>query len=389
MVQVIVSGRLFNLTSQQVKGSHTIENLLQYVIGNDNNNTKELFEPVHLGINLQSWIDYMNFLYLVSMSSGDDLVHVASPNSTNVINALHVIDYLDNTSQLRMWYDLVYYGNVTLANIKLLLNSTNFTLGDIDPFFVTTTIDQMLPYIFDVTELPHAYIDHIIHTLFDDKTYDGYLTSLTCPEYNEIWKISRSDIRSKLEYSDSKIVMIKYDTLTTPSIYRVSRYVNLTSSDFSNNIPKPQIISPRIAAHYLTHPINNSNNFYYVVDGDGKQKLVTCQHPNPYLKKYTDRINFFDDSDSESDELDLQSGKVTYKDFKYYCSDMYCNIPAISKLQVTGNYKPFVDGYATTYKIRDYDLLSYNKPSLYERDYYLFLVYEIDPISKIFYAFCV
>jgi len=36
-----------------------------------------------------------------------------------------------------------------------------------------------------------------------------------------------------------------------------------------------------------------------------------------------------------------------------------------------------------------YKLLSYNKPSTHDRDYYIYLPYEYDPIIKVVYAFCV
>ena len=120
---------------------------------------------------------------------------------------MKVIDYLDNVQQLKKWVNKLssVYG-VSPIDIKQQLELTKFSVFDFDTFFLTSTVDDMLPYIKDIEQqqddhvqnvgvqslshefmtnfgkLPTTYITHILDTLFKETiVIDSHLESNKFP----------------------------------------------------------------------------------------------------------------------------------------------------------------------------------------------------------------
>ena len=157
-----------------------------------------------------------------------------------------------------------------------------------------------------------------------------------------------------------------------------------------------RFISRRVAEHY------SHQNYWCQYDGIGGLH-IHCPHNKPFLAH--------EDVDRERQEYNIEavSTVANNPDKLLQLSNLSTGQPASSFVLPSTNPSPSLSsstrcapvdsycpgrGFSTGIKIQDprdgdsYDLISYNLMSAYDRDYYLYLVHEFDPIAKVVYAFC-
>ena len=361
MVSVEVQGQMFDLETKDVIGSKTIENLIQYYTGG--------IVSVHIGVNLDDWYEYVDFL----------------DYSNPTFAALKVIDYLDNVLQARIWCVLKYrllrkqYGIrddniVTNTLITIINDNTQFIPEQVLPFDLLLDFDSILHRVKDINnnKLSVEHISHIVNTL-----YSPYIAGIY---YNLIRLKSIGDMSVK--YIDG-IESLKFILQIDNDTFRVIDdevilyqddigYYNSDYKSFSLHLlHDATFISPRIAAYYYgikTYDVRTKN-------------LVYCPNDKPCLKSWTGR------------EIDEQSNTIYASCDVDNIVNNHINIrQPINVYQPNSKYIPYA-GFQTNIDIKsrngDYKLLTYNSPSMYDRDYFIFLPYEYDPIAKVVYAFCV
>jgi len=331
-VKVLGDDELFSLSQQDVVGSKTIENLVNY--------NYDVNEPIHIGVSIDKWLSYVDFLQ--------------TGNPT--INALQVIDYLDNISQAKTWYLNQYNAGDDHQHIQMLISThTNFLPLDTIPFVLTTNINQMLPYLDNLTVIPQDYIFHIFDKLYPSDI--GYNYSYTLFETNDMLPTVADSI---VKYS-----YILKSTITH-NLY-VDDNIILSVPNSCLNGPKPAFISPRIAEYYQNNKMYNFSNH-----------LITCPYIHaPYLRLDQNNYHQQQDNINNTNEIMICCSPTENKRFM-----------DINLYNPNSSYQPH-SGYITEIQIRDYTLLSYNRPSTYGRDYYVYLPYEQDPYIKVIYAFCI
>jgi len=259
------------------------------------------------------------------------------------LGALFVIDYLENLQQARDWF----YGEVTQGGaseddiLKIMNDNTGWIPQDTIPFELITKIGYMIPYL-NIKSLPMSYINNILNRLFTNKQFHLY---------HEV--IKHKDMRSiphELLDEFKKYGFILYDPVDKVEWY--------SDHDVFNFVGDINGISPRIANYY-------PNKRIYKLDN---RLISTSNDEYPYLV-YTKPRRW-----DEGAIIDWTHDPA-----------METFAPINNRNQNT-NYKPY-SGYDTGIKVLGKKVFSYNPPSLYGRDYYIFLPHEYDPFTKTIYAF--
>jgi len=356
-----VGGKVYLTPQDIIDNSQTLTDLLGYISHDDNEN----YTLSLTGVNVNVWNDYMtitNFLISSNLQMLGDKhkLHFNSPVYSQTKNALTMMDYLNNYKQLRQWFIVFYdYYNITLNVVKQLLSHTSFTLADINPCFRTKTISDIIPVINSVHihDIHDAYIDHIIHTLYDDNVLTTYKK---LSSFSKLKNLYNNNVNIK---DGIFIIISKHALVLDMSINTLAKLQHNIPPDNKNMyIIEPEIISPRIATYY-------PNENIFSVDYQGKSTLLVTTHYSPFLCKLVIRGKTYyacryDDRDSlkpiTKDQLPKTTDYIPRSGYKFPIN-------------------PVFEGM--------YDLYTYNPPSTKNRDYYVLLIYELDPIAKILYAF--
>lgn len=337
MFLVSVEDQLFELENFLIVESVTLNNLI------NSNDTFDPNIPIFLGVPLSSFLEYLQFI----------------KNNQFSIDALKVIDYLENYSQLKTWVLMAIDNKYNFEQIESILKNTAFLSFD-SLFLLSTTIEQIIPYLkcFSSQELPQKYILHIVQILYPNMENEFHLfdrnkqqnssifishynlckyqgmRSLIYEPFNRIY--NRSNV-----YFDSLLIFPNIDN--KPSVYQY------TSG--------PWPISKKVAEYYPNIKVYNYNG-----------KYLYCSSENPYLHI----IRRQNKSDDEGIEPIISCGKSprNYDSIKIYNPNSVYN-PNL------GYDVPFKLGYPAEYKV-----LSYNCPCFYQRDYLILLHIETDPVSK-------
>jgi hypothetical protein len=374
MVLTQVQNKIFNVQDKYITGSKTIENLLH------DTKSPDINQPIPIFVDLYDWGSYLDFLYHDQLTVG----------------ALKVIDYLDNLQQARHWCKLEYQflrqqeehryhindtrdAMINFINdtnvirnimIKTINTYTEFIPDDVLPLEVLNNLETILLHFKNIgdKEVPLEDMRDIIYNLYSTRIslLYGYLV-------NDIKKLDIKTAKDAkffakhgfiLESADhTNIVINKNQTLSGHSN---DNYYNSGDTDMNINLMEDaQSISPRIAEYYEN--IRTYNNY-------GKN-LIYCPNDKPYLHSRGEQIT---GRPSEIKNLSCKTTQSTY--------DI---IEPVNVYQVNSKYKPY-EGFQTNIKIgNEYELFTYNLPSTYSRDYYIFLTYEYDPIAKVIYAFSI
>ena len=366
MVLVVVQGEKFNLNIKDIEGSKTIENLLDYGGGGEHHQNVGVDIPIPITVNLGDWYKYLDFLN----------------HDEATIAALKVIDYLDNVDQARLWCNVGYTqlkqqnninkyidANIDFNTIRQTINQyTEFIPEQVLPFELLVDFEDMLQRIkeWGNRPLPNYYIKHIVYTLYSVKIAGVY--------YNvSIVRLLEDITNNYTSYFKNHLILQSYDEqikiLDDNIILRQGDY-NYYDGQNSHYVIKllgdAQLISPRVGQYYqdiTTYSLSCEN-------------LIYCPNNSPYIKSWRGR-----GADDPSNVMyatcsnEIVSGQTGTR------IDLY---------HPNGSYKPRF-GFQTGIKIGEelYDLITYNSPSCYNRDYYAYLPYEWDPIAKVVYAFSV
>lgn len=326
--------------------------------------------------------------------------------------ALYVMDYLENRQQLRLWYEHVYYHyRLDLTDIQQLLQHTSFTMSDIDLFFGSTSISQMIARIKSQSSLPHDYLNHIYNSLYKDNSIytTDYLQQLlfhvnlaSVRDYNSTFTSSAGWPSCRLK-------------LRWPLINQFIRIPN--SIPLRSDSRAIAVISPRVAAHYEKSYVYYSLSRVWPINPDSNAipswcggNTLTSQlaskraswSPTSGSGYYYDH-HYHQQQQSASRGSGLLficpdshpyftvehtiAGRSTYH---FFHRDNKVGMHSLSmvtdKLLVTNDYLP-LSYHDTGLSLGCYSLQTYNLPTLDDDGYYCFLVHEIDPISKALYAF--
>jgi len=302
MVLVKVGNEVFNLSQLDIEHSNTIQHLLEY--------KQELDQPIHLGVCLQWWHDYMKFL------------RFQSTNYLNV-NALLVIDYLDNVKQFKKWYTFVYSQQVALVDIMSAVNNTNFVMTDVNPLFGFKDIESIATGVKNINILTNDVVEYIITTLFDDvNIFNTYRLTIG---YDRKHNIPQS-VLDKLKFVN--IIIADTNTVVLPDI--------MIDAPMVKTVGRP---------NYMIQFIRSTRISDYYDKEDYEQHGFLIP---------------------ETDAKSLIAKGSSYCPFDF-------NNDHNTNITIT------IYGY-------NYTVSTYNNKYLYHRDYYMFLLCETDPINKRVYA---
>lgn len=336
MVLIQVENQTSHIPYDIIKHSKLIQDLLSYKQKSSNLNDSE--EPIYLGVTKQQWSHYLDF------------INTGNPT----VDALRVIDYLDNSQQVVRWYHQRLVMGDSLVRIRQLFKNTNFRLEELDPWFTTKDIDTIIPYVQHMSQLPTVYIQHIFLTLFNWNLYNIYRL---CFDHDNINNIPNRVITA---LEDGKFVIQNTNSMTVS--YNSGALFNLPVGTCFHD-RRPEIISPRLAKQY------NNINIY----SQGKQ-LITCpKSATPYLQR-------------SYRELPIFGSLETTNHYTICCSPTDNGIQPQQNIY-DPNYTPLLNFHDTGVTISNKHLYCYNIPSTYNRNYYLYLIYEYDPIANKIYAF--
>jgi len=382
MLVIQVSGIDYTLPHEFMHGSTVISNMLLCANNHASNNN---IIKIPININSQVWLDYLElindlmynhkhdisvndtkyFVEGVCITYNIDHVNDIIPlvDMTKIVNCLYVIDLLEHKSHLTLLHGYVYnHYNCDLVHINQLLKMSSFVLSDIDPFFATKNISQMITLLKGTGSIKRDYIDHIYNVLY--KPHMSKQSSDTCFFY-----VKRDSLRT----INSKLV-IKYPT--------IDRFIYLSRQQRCHiyNTKSPVKISPRVAAYYA----NNSNHSIYQVYDEDHQTLVVCPRSYCRLVKVVNNTNinqyhYVCVHDSLDMSLNNYMFNNSYPTIKF--NDINHDI------QQCNDYIP-LSYYNTGLTLGNYVIQTYNLLSLDQHDYHKLLIYEVDPYAKVLYAFC-
>ena len=240
------------------------------------------------------------------------------------------------------------------------------------PFDLLTTFEHILLRIKDIgnKQLSANNIKHTLDTLFAPHIYNLY--------YDVNNKKTIGDMSDELmDYivKSKFILQIDNDTFwpveeeTILCQYDHNYYKNDDSYFITKLLDDTSLILQRIATYYP------SIKTYETLGND----LIFCPNDKPYLSyqrrqeinkpdniKYAMCQNLPDLVDEGRRPIDIYDPRNKYKPYIGYQTNI------------------IIDGHNERYK-----LFTYNLPSMYDRDYYIYLPYEYDPIAKVVYAFSV
>ena len=374
MIKIQIQGEIFELEPKDIIGSVTINNLLQYYTGEDGNSHGNITIP--LGLSIETWYQYLDFL----------------DYNQPTIGALRVIDYIDNVSQTKIWCLLYYkllrkqYGsnhNDTIKDtlIKIVSDNTQYIPYEVLPFNLLDTFETMLPRIKEMSTttgnvLPHNNVKHIINTLFSP--YIANIVNNINNIKHTLYDVTNGYVNKII----SKRLILRsltggHEVLNSEIIlhYDDDDYYNFEHASYPLKlIGETAFISPRIAAHY------QNINVYDI----GYENFIYCPDNKSYLQYWLDtqNVNYIMQASCSN------NNNIT----SILTVEPLSKMTNTKKYNIHNKYIPY-EGHQTeitiTSKNNSYKLLCYNIPSTYDRDYYIYLPYEYDPIIKVIYAFSV
>jgi hypothetical protein len=327
MVLIEVEGTRFNVPQQDIEGSKVIEDLINY------NNYYDLNTQLSIMVPISDWYEYLQFL------------DTGKPS----LSSLRVINYLDNAKQASTWFWNTYYNSDQSEKseeeiLRTIHKYTEFTMEELFPILTTLDLIKQIPYL-NVSTLPEFYIEHLIGLEED------------IPEYYEMRKFAQfSNVPSQLLQETTRIGFIikpidqeepifnknylpckkRKDGITHISQYVAEYYPNLRVYDISSRLrPRPFLTIGPADSPYLMNIIPRHQN----------QPRTFVWTDNPGLEGYKPENVYNPHS----------------------------------------TYRPYT-GHNTGIKINNCDVYSYNNPSLYGRDYYIFDYRTHDPVSNILYV---
>jgi hypothetical protein len=355
-----VSDEIFDVDDKDVIDSKTIENLLSYY---------DINSPIFLNVHIDDWYQYLDFL----------------DYHQPTLAALKVIDYLDNVQQARLWCELqymvlrkhkdmknIYDPNTFIGILTQTINRySEFIVDDVLPFKLLTTFEGILRRIKSMgnKELSFDHVRDIVNTLFSQHIAKLHYETHRFKSVPDIPLEFVDDIeRNKfiLQIDNDTYRAIDDDIILHDDDWR---YYSKDYSSFKTRLmDDAAFISPRIAAYYSGIKIYKLH----------PKNFVMCPNDKPHLS-YHKGI------------LIGQTSAIYYASCQNEPKPRGKNIQPIDVYNPNSKYKPF-EGFYPEHDIEiggEYKLMTYNLPCLYDRDYYLYLPYEYDPIAKIVYAFSV
>jgi len=358
MVTVLIEGQPFTLSEDDIVNSRTIQDLIQY-----QNHCRET--PICLPFSLTEWSDYVKFLD----SERQAQLGTYQPLDYVNVNALYIIDYLDNFDQYKNWYIIHLNNYYSFAQVVRAVNSTSFRLSDINPFFRTKHIEEMLDqlqFIFSIgTGIGMDYIGHIITTLFNEQVYDLYYQTINIKQLQHLYC---NDILIKLKQHNFIVLDKDNNYINDISVdnYQASHYTNLIGDNNNNRIVNSSQLTT-VPSHVGYYCVDDRFNVFRIRDNSNQDQLTTTY---PKVHRYLNEVN--------NGHYCLPTSQQNLTPITVYDS-------------METNHHTFQDcWYVLT--IDEYKVYTYNTiilpQSHHDHDYHLFLVYEIDTHNKILFAFC-
>ena len=342
---------------------------------------------------------------------------IESTNSSDSDNSSDCSDYSDDDS----YYESAANDHWDKMNIRDKLVSvinmhTAFNPCQLLPVELLIKFEDVLSSIkvLGDKEISNNFVKHIVNNLFGGFVKHNYYTTCYKRSMNDISKYHIQDLESyKVILKPSSSSSIQLDDYIVDNDRILNEYENFY---YCNTYSPHQVllqecdakfISKRIAQYYPDIIVDSISDSYLLCPSDkpylwwkkSERQIstetvitvisVTCyDQPPPSLQQLLNPQQSQHTEDTNDTNNILLHSKLTKPVNTLYCPN--------------SKYKPR-DGFQTGIKIKDlsqdgntttncnsyYDVLSYNKPSTYDRDYYIFLPYEYDPIAKVVYAFSV
>ena len=315
----------------------------------------------------------------------------------------------------------IHWNKIIIRDIlvNVINNNTVFNPCQLLPTQLIIRFEDILSIIkiLGDSEITTTFAKHIVDNLFAE--HISWYYHQTCYKFNmsDISKYSIQDLESR------KFIFKPTTTITNPTtnpippqtadhivdnnkvLYKhMSPYHRSDYSSYQILLQQcdAKFISLRVAKYYpniIVHPIRDC--------------YLLCPNDKPYIQKQCSEAQISSDTvinvisvtchDQPSLSSPLSQKQLSKQQKKdSILSHDESHKPLNTLFCPNNKYKPR-DGFQTGTKIKNqpqnsnintncdtnYDLLSYNKPSTYNRDYYMFLPYEYDPIAKVVYAFSV
>ena len=354
-------------------------------------------EPIPIGVTDDSWFEYMSFLN----------------DHTFSISALKVIDYLDNVEQARLWTkyycgqifkdkykqrqqkqhneckqekekerkegkeeEKVKFTSYTKYEIQYLINiimvNTGYDSAELLPVRYLTNFDMIVKRMISNQGMMSKGDVMYLVMYYNSKFNDSYRFIEVTPILDNIsQELLQVLITNKfiLMSTDGSVIHCRPDIILQqfiPAFRPYKMLSNRTAKDMTNSYRYTltdgvSYISPRVAGYY--------SDIKTITISEKTALIITSD--NDIYTKQTSNLSYY--------IVGCQSTK--YYDNKYL-------MKSNNNYNPNSQYKPNI-GFQTGVKLNDYTVLSYNVPSLYDRNYYTFLPQEYDPIAKIVYAFSV
>ena len=119
---------IFTLSLADISGSKTIQNSLLHSTSNISNSTSDTRVVLKLPLSVQQWTSYMTF------------VNEGVPS----LNALKVIDYLDDDDQFTKWYVAMCMRDKSFEDITNCTSQTSFVMSNIKPYLGMKTLNKLI-----------------------------------------------------------------------------------------------------------------------------------------------------------------------------------------------------------------------------------------------------
>jgi len=248
MVHVqIGEGSVFPLSPADVSGSNTIQNLLFY-------NSSEVKVVISLPLSLQQWTSYTTF------------VDTGVPS----LDALKVIDFLDNNNQFTKWYVAMCMRDKSFDDIMSCMSQTGFIISDIEPYLGMKTLNKLILYLKRcVKQDAKNTICWALPLVVDyNKLYSAYKQ---CQTYQNIFNIP-FDVKKTL--FDNNIIL--GNDLCSFSYDSQRIFSGLDNDKYNTDI---KLMMPLIDIHASTNNRNDNTDLvsYYVFN----------------INSYVDRSNIY------------------------------------------------------------------------------------------------
>jgi hypothetical protein len=357
MVPVLIENTIYDIPNTWLQGSKFIQDLREL-------NLDSMDQAIPLPFSTHAWNAYLHFL------------ETGVPNDIS----LQVIDYLDNEQQLNQWVSAELKSGRPLHLLEPLFKNTNYQFPlDIDPHIVLNGDICNVDYIQDKQLFPN-YIEYIFKTFIPNGEHLYNVYTLTS-KYRDINTIPEIFLKTLLDTGLILVSSDKQDIYYERNKMLTEGVSNLYPCYYGDDRITPRLISNDIIG--LFKPTGQYSISQY------EDRYWSCPKSDPYLHVKTSQ------------------GTIPnpYKGLRYEESNRTLSIPNMRHMCCGGpnpinpddvvippitlpvqkqhtRYQPITicqPKYNLKLKVEHHNIESYTLPSLYNRNYYVYVIFAYSP----------